>query len=121
MNTIAPAISSIAKFGLPRQLSSVDEAITMLGMGQVRTLALSSCLNDAFPVVAGLDVVGSRIAAAGAHSEQANEEKTTHEVLLKAPGGTLLRPLPEKGKARAVQASSWGKKKAGGYPALYVK
>ncbi len=48
-------LGNSAKFGLPRQLSSVDEAITMLGMGQVRTLALSSCLNDAFPVVAGLD------------------------------------------------------------------
>lgn len=44
-----------ARFGLSRQIKSVDEAITMLGMGQVRTLALASCLNDAFPVVAGLD------------------------------------------------------------------
>lgn len=48
-------LANSARFGLSRQISSVDEAIAMLGMGQVRTLALGSCLNSAFPVAEGLD------------------------------------------------------------------
>jgi HD-like signal output (HDOD) protein len=48
-------LANSAKFGLSRQVSSIDDAITLLGMGQVRTLALASCMNDAFPVIEGLD------------------------------------------------------------------
>lgn len=48
-------MANSARFGMPRQIASVDDAIMLAGMGQVRTLALSSCLNDAFPMTDGLD------------------------------------------------------------------
>lgn len=44
-----------AGLGLRREVTSLDDAITMLGMSMVRTLALSACMNVAFPVVGGLD------------------------------------------------------------------
>lgn len=48
-------LANSAKFGLPRQVSSVEDAIALAGMNQVRTLALSTCLTEAFPVTSGLD------------------------------------------------------------------
>lgn len=48
-------LANCARFGLPRSVASLDDAILMTGMEQVRTLALSACLNTAFPVIAGLD------------------------------------------------------------------
>lgn len=44
-----------AGLGARREISSLDSAITMLGMSQVRTLALAACMNVVFPTVAGLD------------------------------------------------------------------
>ncbi|MBX9613657.1 MAG: HDOD domain-containing protein [Burkholderiales bacterium] len=48
-------LANSARFGLKRQVASLDDAIMLVGLAQVRTLALSCCLNDAFPVVGGLD------------------------------------------------------------------
>ncbi|RUP26196.1 MAG: HDOD domain-containing protein [Curvibacter sp.] len=48
-------LANCARFGLPRTVASLDDAILMTGMEQVRTLALSACLNTAFPMIAGLD------------------------------------------------------------------
>ena len=48
-------LANSARFGLPRSVASLDDAILLVGMGQVRTLALAACLNSAFPVIAGLD------------------------------------------------------------------
>ncbi|MDD0809029.1 HDOD domain-containing protein [Curvibacter sp. RS43] len=48
-------LANCARFGLPRTVASLDDAILMTGLGQVRTLALSACLNGAFPVISGLD------------------------------------------------------------------
>jgi HD-like signal output (HDOD) protein len=44
-----------ASLGARREISSLDNAITMVGMAQVRTLALTACMNVAFPNVSGLD------------------------------------------------------------------
>ncbi len=48
-------LANSAQFGLPRGVSSVQDAIQMVGMGKVRTLALGSCLSESFPVLPGLD------------------------------------------------------------------
>ncbi len=48
-------LANSARYGASRSVSSIDDAIALVGAGQVRTLALASCLNDAFPVMPGLD------------------------------------------------------------------
>ncbi|MDD0837719.1 HDOD domain-containing protein [Curvibacter sp. HBC61] len=48
-------LANCARFGLPRTVASLDDAILMTGLGQVRTLALSACLNGAFPDISGLN------------------------------------------------------------------
>lgn len=48
-------LANSAQFGLARAVSSVSEAIALVGMSKVRTLALGACMNDSFPVIAGLD------------------------------------------------------------------
>ena len=48
-------LANSAAFGLPRGVSSVDDAISMVGMAKVRTLSLASCFNDSFPMLPGLD------------------------------------------------------------------
>lgn len=48
-------LANSARFGLARKVSSVDEAITLLGLNQVRTLALATCINDSFPIDPGID------------------------------------------------------------------
>jgi HD-like signal output (HDOD) protein len=48
-------LANSAQFGLPRGVSTLDEAIAMVGMDRVRTLALGACMSGAFPVVAGLN------------------------------------------------------------------
>jgi HD-like signal output (HDOD) protein len=48
-------LANSARYGRSRQVSTLDDAITLVGMRQVRALALASCFNDAFPVVPGLD------------------------------------------------------------------
>lgn len=48
-------LANSAQFGLPRGVGSIEDAIAMVGMSKVRTLALGACLSNAFPEVAGLD------------------------------------------------------------------
>lgn len=48
-------LANSARFGLTRTISSLDDAITMSGMSQVRTLGLAACMSDSFPMVPGLD------------------------------------------------------------------
>ncbi len=48
-------LANSARYGRSRQVSTLDEAIALVGMRQVRALALAACFNDAFPVVPGLD------------------------------------------------------------------
>ena len=38
-----------------RGVSSLDEAIALAGMAQVRTLALAACFAESFPDLPGLD------------------------------------------------------------------
>jgi len=49
-------LANSAQFGLPRGVGSVDDAIAMVGMSKVRTLALGACLSNTFPKVPGLDI-----------------------------------------------------------------
>jgi HD-like signal output (HDOD) protein len=49
-------LANSAQFGLPRGVGSIDDAITMVGMNKVRTLALGACLSGSFPRVPGLDM-----------------------------------------------------------------
>lgn len=49
-------LANSAQFGLPRGVGSIEEAIAMVGMNKVRTLALGACLSNTFPPVAGLDI-----------------------------------------------------------------
>ncbi len=44
-----------AAMGMRREIGTLDAAISMVGLSQVRTLALTACMNVAFPVVPGLD------------------------------------------------------------------
>lgn len=48
-------LANSAQFGLPRGVGTLDDAIAMVGMSQVRTLALGACLNESFPALPGLD------------------------------------------------------------------
>jgi HD-like signal output (HDOD) protein len=47
-------LANSARFGLPRAVSSLDDAISMVGLNQVRTLSLAACMSDAFPVIPGM-------------------------------------------------------------------
>lgn len=49
-------LANSAQFGLPRGVGSIEDAIAMVGMNKVRTLALGACLSNSFPPVAGLDI-----------------------------------------------------------------
>ncbi|MGJ4748445.1 HDOD domain-containing protein [Leptospira sp. SA-E8] len=48
-------LANSARFGLARTVSSVDEAITLTGLEQVRTLSLAACMSEAFPPLPGMD------------------------------------------------------------------
>jgi HD-like signal output (HDOD) protein len=48
-------LANSVKFGLPRGIGTLDDAIAMVGLSQVRSLALGACLNESFHGVAGLD------------------------------------------------------------------
>jgi HD-like signal output (HDOD) protein len=48
-------LANSAQFGLPRGVGNIDDAIAMVGMGKVRTLALGACLGNTFPSTPGLD------------------------------------------------------------------
>lgn len=47
-------LANSAQFGLPRGVGSIDDAILMVGMARVRSLALGACLCNAFPPMPGL-------------------------------------------------------------------
>jgi len=47
-------VANSAQFGLPRGVATLDDAITMVGMGRVRALSLTACMAGAFPAMAGL-------------------------------------------------------------------
>lgn len=44
-----------AALGLRHEVSTLEAAVAMIGLNQVRTLALTACMNVSFPVVAGLE------------------------------------------------------------------
>jgi HD-like signal output (HDOD) protein len=48
-------LANSAQFGLPRGVGSIDEALQMVGMSRVRSLALGACVADCFPRITGLD------------------------------------------------------------------
>ena len=48
-------LANSAQFGLPRGVGTLDDAITMVGMSKVRTLALGACLSESFPNLPDLD------------------------------------------------------------------
>ncbi len=48
-------LANSARFGLKRQLSSLDDGITMVGLNQVRTLAMAACMSSSFAAVPGVD------------------------------------------------------------------
>ena len=48
-------LANSARFGFPRAVVSVDDAIVLAGLAQVRTLALATCLSETFPMVDGLN------------------------------------------------------------------
>ena len=48
-------LANSAQFGLPRGVGTLDDAITMVGMSKVRTLALGACLSESFPSLPDLD------------------------------------------------------------------
>ncbi|TAH11749.1 MAG: HDOD domain-containing protein [Curvibacter sp.] len=48
-------LANSAQFGLPRGVGTLDDAITMVGMSKVRTLALGACLSESFPTLPDLD------------------------------------------------------------------
>lgn len=48
-------LANSAHFGLPRGVGTLDEAIAMVGMAQVRSLSLCTCISALFPALPGLN------------------------------------------------------------------
>lgn len=48
-------LANSAHFGLPRGVSTLDDAISLVGMARVRAVALGACLAGSFPTLPGLD------------------------------------------------------------------
>jgi HD-like signal output (HDOD) protein len=48
-------LANSARFGSRRAVSTLDEAVTLAGMGHIRTLALATCFAESFPALPGLD------------------------------------------------------------------
>ena len=48
-------LANSAQFGLPRGVSTLDDAIHMIGMTKIRSLSLAACMGDAFPALPELD------------------------------------------------------------------
>ncbi len=48
-------LANSAGLGMQHQVSSLEHALALLGTDQVRALAISACMNVAFPVAAGFD------------------------------------------------------------------
>lgn len=49
------ALANSAAFGLPRKVATLDNALRLVGVSRLRTLALSACLHNAFSVPEGMD------------------------------------------------------------------
>jgi HD-like signal output (HDOD) protein len=49
-------LANSAQFGSRRGIGSIEDAIAMVGMNKVRTLALGACLSESFPILPGIDV-----------------------------------------------------------------
>ncbi len=45
-----------AQFGLPKKIASIDEAVIMLGMGQLRGLVIASGIVSAVPAIENFDI-----------------------------------------------------------------
>lgn len=48
-------LANSARFGLSRKVASLDDALAMVGLNQVRTLALAACMAGVFKDAAGID------------------------------------------------------------------
>jgi HD-like signal output (HDOD) protein len=48
-------LANSARFGLTRQVASLDDALTLVGLNQVRTLALAACMTGMFKDAEGVD------------------------------------------------------------------
>jgi len=48
-------LANSAGVGMQQQVSSLEHALALLGIDQVRALAISACMNVAFPVAEGFD------------------------------------------------------------------
>jgi HD-like signal output (HDOD) protein len=48
-------MANSARFGIVRGVSSLDDAVAMTGLAQVRTLGLAACFAESFPAIPGLD------------------------------------------------------------------
>jgi HD-like signal output (HDOD) protein len=48
-------LANSARYGVPKSISNIDDAIALLGTSQVRAMALAAFFNDAFPIPSGLD------------------------------------------------------------------
>jgi len=48
-------LANSSQFGLSRSVGSLEDAVTLVGLGPVRTLAVGAALSDSFPHFAGLD------------------------------------------------------------------
>lgn len=49
------ALANSAAFGLPRRVDNLGHAVKLVGLSRIRTLALSACLHNAFPMPEGID------------------------------------------------------------------
>lgn len=49
------ALANSAAFGLPRKVDKLDNAMQLVGLSRIRTLALSACLLNAFSMPEGID------------------------------------------------------------------
>ena len=49
-------LANSAQFGLPRGVSSMEDAIQLVGMSKVRSLSLGACMSESFPALPGLDL-----------------------------------------------------------------
>ncbi len=50
-------LANSAHYGIPKTVSSVDDASVILGMGSLRTMILASCMSNAFKPMPGYDQV----------------------------------------------------------------
>jgi len=94
-------LANSAQFGLPRGVGSIEDAIAMVGMNKVRTLALGACLSGSFTRIAGLDTQvfwKTSMACAG------YAEWLAHQVGVDAPMAWLTGMMLRLGEVLIAQA-----------------